>query len=276
MLSLVSTIRWWMVAAVFGVFFGRASLQASTNVSPLFRVSQLMRMTVENRDGLELGQIRDVLVDSNRGTVRAFLIGPEGFLAARKPFRVVPPKLLSAATAKRDVIALNVSWKDWSEAPAFEPNNLDAVGRPASIEKMRKHYRSDPSLPGQVGSANPSADLTQTSRESANRTRTILASELLGKTVLGRNREKLGEVVDLLGAMDDHTPAHLLIVPSRSFTGAKHGFALRLRSVDLRDDGKLSVSMDFEELSKSPLYQSHRWLMGELATTSSFRFPMQP
>ncbi len=278
MQCLVSNTRRFLQLAVIGLIFESLCANAEvTNSSPLFRVSQLMRMTVENRDGIELGRIREVLLDLDRGAIRAVLLGPEGFFASRKPLRAVPPQLLSPATAKRDIIALNASWKEWSEAPEFKTDQVNSLADPGEMKRIHRHFRQENTFPGRVDSGNSTGELTQTSREVsgtlARKARTALASDLMGNPVFGESRHKIGEVVDVLVPMNDDTAVRLLVVPSRSFAPANHGFALPWRLVQRSQSGRLEAHFTFAELTNAPVWDARRGF-GEKATEAC-RYPLQ-
>src|SRR5438132_1626221 len=78
------------------------SLPAQTNpavieIKPI-KASRLIGLKVENRDGEEIGKLRDFALDMRTGRIKYAIVASGGFLGVQAKLRAVPPHLLSAAT----------------------------------------------------------------------------------------------------------------------------------------------------------------------------------
>src|SRR5262245_56188796 len=130
--SVVPKICLMLLATAIGM--ANTPLSAQTNrgdksIKPL-KASKLIGMKVENRDGVEFGKLRDLALDPRTGRIRYAIISSGGFLGVRQKLHAVPPNLLSAATAKRDTLALQLAIDDWKRAPTFRLSELPALTRP--------------------------------------------------------------------------------------------------------------------------------------------------
>src|ERR1051326_6345214 len=81
------------------------------------RVSQLIGMPAEDRAGHEVGKLCDFAVDSRTSRSQYAIIAAGGILGIGRKLPAVPVPFVSAPTAKRDTIALNLSRAQWLSAP---------------------------------------------------------------------------------------------------------------------------------------------------------------
>src|SRR5262245_36021345 len=99
--------------------------------------SGLIGKTIENQDALELGKLKDVILDEDTGRP-VYGIVSSGGIAGLKPRRsLVPAAALSLASAKRGVLYMDVPLKRWAEAPGFKKSELPQLG---TRQKLRQIY----------------------------------------------------------------------------------------------------------------------------------------
>src|SRR5262245_24527429 len=105
------------------------------------KTSRLIGMRVENRDGVEFGSVRDLALDLRGGRIQYALVASGGFLGVHSRLRPVPPRLLSAATAKRDTLSVKLGREDWDRAPTFRLSELQTLTRPDRFRAINEFYQ---------------------------------------------------------------------------------------------------------------------------------------
>ena len=100
------------------------------------RVNQLIGLKAENRDGQTLGRLRDFVIDLPSGEVKLVLFSSGGYLGIGTKWKAVPPEMVSAATAKRDVLAVETTRSEWSKRPNFKPSRGSDASRPRLASEL--------------------------------------------------------------------------------------------------------------------------------------------
>src|ERR1051326_1734258 len=77
------------------------------------RVSQLIGMKVEDRDGQGIGKLCELAIDPRTSRVQYAIIASGGFLGFSRKLRAVPAAFISAGTAKRDTLGVSFSQGQW-------------------------------------------------------------------------------------------------------------------------------------------------------------------
>src|ERR687895_218063 len=78
-------------------------------------------MDVENAQGEDLGDIKDLVIDFDKGQIAYVVIGTGGVLGVGDTLHAVPWRSLDLSD-KMDKFVLNVDKNQWKNAPGF-PNN---------------------------------------------------------------------------------------------------------------------------------------------------------
>src|SRR5262249_37740809 len=93
--------------------------------------------TIENQDALELGKLKDVILDEDTGRPIYGIVSSGGIAGLKPRRRLVPAAALSLASAKRGVLYMDVPLKKWAEAPDFKKSELPQLG---TRQKLRQIY----------------------------------------------------------------------------------------------------------------------------------------
>src|ERR1051325_11114537 len=88
------------------------------------KVSQLIGMTVEDRAGEKVGKLHDLAFDPSSSRSHYAIIASGGILSVGRTLRAVPVSLVSAATAKRDTIAIRCLKQQLQNAPVIRSSEL--------------------------------------------------------------------------------------------------------------------------------------------------------
>jgi uncharacterized protein YrrD len=224
--------------------------------------TRLIGKTIENQDALQLGKLKDFIIEADTGKP-LYAVVSSGGLAGLKPRRsLVPAPALSQATAKRSVLYVDVPSKKWQEAPVFKKNELVKLGKHDVIRQIYTFYDvGDP--PAENASAKPGASrLTRTGPErSAGTTSDVTvqrASEVIGEPVFDSDREKLGNISDLLFDLSGGNPT-MAVISAKSLLKASECFAVPFRSMVLSKENKLVVSHTRASLEKALLLNERTW-----------------
>ena len=88
----------------------------------LLPLSMLLRETVKNHSGEQLGQVRDVVVDVEAGCIAYAVLSFGGLIGLGKRLIAVPWKALTFDRAE-ETLYLDISLKQLEQAPAFESDD---------------------------------------------------------------------------------------------------------------------------------------------------------
>jgi len=213
------------------------------------RLSQLRGKKVEDLDGQKLGVIRDLIIDLKSGQVNYVIVGTGGVVGVGSKAKIVPSQDLSAATAKKRTVALNVPKSRWKYAPAFKKRDLATLADPANALQIRRFYarsaddfRAAERAPTGSKPAGPAPTNPDGAPVGKTRAPVLhLASILLGKPVLNRQQESLGEITDLVVDLSGHKPA-LAEVTKRKLLKGEQSTIVRLQGAKTNSNGELFVS----------------------------------
>src|SRR5262249_49752540 len=154
------------------------------------------------------------------------------------------------ATIKRRTLELSVPRSRWKEAPEFRKRDLSQLTDPAVAAQIQLFYtkfsegdKSARSM-GSVkpNSPNPPPKAAQTDKQ-RREAKLQLATDLVGKEVIDRQGEKLGEVSDLLIDLADAKPV-LAVILTQGLFKRESTFVAPIRSMNLGQKGKIFINAD--------------------------------
>src|SRR5919109_5123586 len=95
-----------------------ASKDVQQNITQVHRASKIIGMDVENAKGEDLGEIKDLVIDFDKGQIAYVVIGSGGVLGVGDTLHAVPWKSLKL-NDKMDKFVINVDKIQWKNAPGF-------------------------------------------------------------------------------------------------------------------------------------------------------------
>jgi sporulation protein YlmC with PRC-barrel domain len=263
--------------ALFSVAAPLAPALAETNkvqksLRP-YKADQLIGMKVEDRDGQELGKVRDFAVDRQHGRLEYVIVATGGHLGVGTRLKAVPPRIMAAGTAKRNTVALQLTREQWNRAPICKPAEIPSLNQSRPAGLLQKFY-SDAAPDIQIASrespgveaagSSPAETGQREGRHPAN-TPLILASDFIGKRVVNRQHEKVGEILDLLVEFSGEKPVFALMATSRLFKAREHQYAVPLRSLMPTDEaGEWMIDANRELLERAGPFDSRAWNLDTL------------
>lgn len=187
------------------------------------RASQVIGMSVRNSKGVNVGQIRDMIVDMNTGKVRyAMLAFDPGIFQGEKLFAVPTTELRMASDRDDMVYDMN---RERLERAAVERSAWDSLWR----------------SPDYLGNLDRAWGIRQPSEGM----RAHRVSDLLGKDVNARSGEDIGEIEELVIDMANQRVHYAVLEFDPSWASPEQNYAFPLRAFNLtRDKDELVLDVD--------------------------------
>ena len=216
------------------------------------RYGWMLGITVENADGQKLGTVKDFVLDRPAGELRFAVISTGGLFGLGSTSKIVPVQALSNATAKRRTWALDVSLMRWRQAPVFKRSLLAKLNEPRNAQKIFAAYGLKPAESrlavvkgvGREG-AQPAPDGSQ--QPSPRRGALVLAHELVGRDVVDRQKQLIGQISDLLLDLSGQKPVLAFITQPRLFKKPPT-YAVALDALDWDSKTRLRLEVNRDGL----------------------------
>ena len=132
-----------LVGALVCVFFLVSFLQAervqAKDHSGVLKASQLMGMKVEGIDGKKLGDIKDLVVDREDGSIDYAVLDFGGIIGIGDKYFAVPWAALQFAPDNKKLL-LDVSKKELKDAPGFDKKNWPDLSDREQVIVIYEYY----------------------------------------------------------------------------------------------------------------------------------------
>ena len=235
-----------------------ARAQASGVSSPL-KAAQLMGLKVEDSDGQKIGAIRNLIVDTRSGHLKYAVVGAGGFFGVHSTLKLAPVRAMSAATIKRETVALNTTLDHWDHAPSFKSAQLAALGQPDRAREIADYFgqsdirfanSSPPTLSATGSSAGEQNDLQPAKLK--------FVSDLIGKRVVNPQQQPIGEVLDLLVSFGQPRPS-FAIISTGKFLHHGQQYAVLLTALRQNGDNLLRLNAIAADFLHAPPFNQEVW-----------------
>lgn len=107
----------------------------------LMGASSLIGDKVRNQDNEELGDIKEIMLDTATGTVSYAVLSSGGFLGMGDKLFAVPWDALTL-DPENECFVLNVKKARLEDAPGFDKNRWPDMSDPSWAKKIRSYYAS--------------------------------------------------------------------------------------------------------------------------------------
>lgn len=234
-----------IVSTMAGMPFVRAQ---ADHFPPPVRAGQLLGLKVEDTDGQKIGSIRNLILDARTGELKYAVIASGGFLGVQSTLRLAPSQIMSAATTKRQTVAINTTKDEWLGAPVFKPSQLASLSEPHRTRQIANSFSASRSL-SQTGAKKPANTQPVTLK---------FASDFIGQHVVNPQQQRIGEVLDLLVNFGPPHPAFVIVSTGRFFRG---GYRVLIPLSALRQNNRktLLASVDSSSLETAPPFTEEIW-----------------
>lgn len=237
------------------------------------KASDVLGMTVKNKQDEVLGEVKELAVDVESGRIIFVVLSTGGYLGVGDTLMAVPPGALHHDVTNK-VIHLDANKDTLKDAPFFEMAKWTEHSNSKALAKIYHYYGEDAAfnfvLPTEAltdGASKAEGILLKTHLASGN---TLIpesglallqkASKVIGTPVKNLQEEKLGKVENVL--LDISSGRILaLIVSSGGFLGmADELSAIPPTAVRYTADMEsLQLDASKELLSKAPHFKAHEW-----------------
>src|SRR5882672_2002504 len=123
-----------------------SALAAPSSVSPVpphiinNQAGKIIGLAVETLDGEKLGRIRNLVVAPPSGEVKYVIVASGGMLGLKAELKIVSAPAISLATAKRRTASLDLSKRQWKDAPQFSKKGLSELADPQKVRNIASYY----------------------------------------------------------------------------------------------------------------------------------------
>lgn len=107
------------------------------------KASQLMGMSVKNRQDQKLGKVDNFAVDLAAGRIVTVIISSGGFLGMGDELSAVPPTALRF-NAERDILQLDATKEMLASSPHFKANEWPDLSQPGYVGGVYRAYQVEP------------------------------------------------------------------------------------------------------------------------------------
>lgn len=105
----------------------------------ILSASTLEGDNVKNAEGENLGDIKDIMIDTTTGQVEYYVVSFGGFLGIGDKYFAVPPQAISADTEHHCMI-LNIDKERLKDAPGFDKDDWPDMADPSFRDQVYTHY----------------------------------------------------------------------------------------------------------------------------------------
>lgn len=222
------------------------------------RVTKLLGMTLINEDGQELGKVMDFVIDLHAGGTSYAVVSSGGVLGLGMREVLVPAPAISIGTTTERTLAVNMRLERWKNAPQFKRKNLAALASPAEARRISQFYGLTEN--GLSAAASPeSADEPGRSGQFSTANHALfLAHEMLGDSVIDKQRTKLGTLSDVLLDLNERKPTFAVLAASHSL-GEAGTFAVPVSRLQHTPSHKWQLDAGPESFRHASLFNLQAW-----------------
>lgn len=213
---------------------------AAAKAFRLMRASQLIGKNVENSQGENLGEIKDLVIDVNNERVFYAILEFGGFLGLGEKLFAYPVRSFNQTSADTDKLVLNVDKDKLKAAPGFARDSWpDWLTYGKQVDKYHGETVKLKPVPNQ---------------------KLVRASELIGKNVNDPSGKDMGEIDDMVVNMNSGRIHYAVLEFDQSWNLNDKLISLPLRAFDyVTGDRDLILNIDKESIDTKRAYQKDRW-----------------
>lgn len=229
----------------------QAQQQSAPQLQPSDRrASQVIGMEVKNPQGDTIGEIKDLVINTQSGKLEYAALAHGGFLGLGEDLYAYPASRFKSGK-ERDELVLDVTDEQLEQSAGFDDDNWPKVREDRSYwADVDERFGRDSDRSAAVGG---SAQAEQEQRQF------VRASELMDKDVKGpSDNQKLGSVEDLVVNLQQGEIRFAVIDAGNDRLVPASMDDLTVRS----DEGELAVRYDRDKLDMSKAFDEDQWPEG--------------
>jgi sporulation protein YlmC with PRC-barrel domain len=213
--------------------------------------SRLIGMQLTDRNGDDVGEIKDLVVDTTSGEARYAVVAFGGFLGMGEKLFAYPLQRFEPPSANDpDKLVLNVDKERMESAPGFDRSDWPSFNDPAYRAKIDKYYDMKAS--------------------SADQPRFVRMSEMLDGDVNDRAGDDIGDIHDAAIDLKSGKVHYVVLDFEDDWGKPDHYVAMPMQALRSEDeDGTdLVYQADRDRLANAPSFEKDRW--PEIVSDASF------
>jgi sporulation protein YlmC with PRC-barrel domain len=205
------------------------------------RASKLLGKDVRNRQGEDLGDIKDLVIDVNHGKVHYVVLSFGGFLGLGDKLFAFPTRAFQPAQAN-DELVLTVDRQKLEHAPGFMPDRYPDWNSAAWRNEVDRYFGSGLAIP------------------SASDMWLVRATDLIGMDVKDPSGDHLGDIQDVVLNMGNGDVRYAVLEFDKSWSLGDKLFAFPLTAFQREPRGDdLVLAVDKQQLAKVPGFDEDHW-----------------
>ncbi len=219
------------------------------------RASKLIGKNLENAQGQNVGEIKDLIVDANGGRAHYAIVSFGGMMGVGDKLFAYPVSQLKPGRADRDKLVLDVDKARLKDAPGFDKDkwpDWNLTETRTQWDKFHGPGANSTSMPG------PNARMVRVSK--------LLDADL--KSAQGN--KDIGDVEDVVVDLRTGQVRYAVVEFERGFLKGDKLVALPMQAFTAaRDDDDLVVKVDRDKLANAPAFERNQWPENNRAFDSS-------
>ncbi len=225
----------------------RSGVSANSITQPqAMRASKIIGATVENANGDNIGEIKDMMVDTRNERVRYVVLSHGGVLGIGDKLFAYPMSMVETSGRNSDKLVMNVNKEQLDKAPGFDKNKWpDFASNGKYSSEVDKYYGAGSRHDGEQ--AGP----------------LVRASDLIGKNFDDAKGKDAGEIEDLIVDSNSGNVEYAIVDFDDSWAKQTDGklVAIPLSSITVGGEkhDKLVIQTSPDRIDMSHAFASNHW-----------------
>ncbi|HEY0877457.1 MAG TPA: PRC-barrel domain-containing protein [Zeimonas sp.] len=209
------------------------------------RASKIIGTNVENANGENIGEIKDMMVDVQNERVRYVVLSHGGVLGIGDKLFAYPMSMVESQGRNGDKLVMNVDKERLEKAPGFDKNKWPSFADSKYTGEVDKYYGADSTRDGQKAG------------------NLVRASDLIGKDFDDRNGKEAGEIDDLIVDSSTGNVEYAVVDFDDSWAKNTDGklVAIPLNQISVSGEkhDKLVIQTSSDRIDMSHAFASNEW-----------------
>ncbi len=224
----------------------RAAVSAnSITQAHAMRASKIIGANVENANGDNIGEIKDMMVDARNERVRYVVLSHGGVLGIGDKLFAYPMSMVETGGKNGDKLVMNVNKEKLDKAPGFDKNKWPDFADSKYTGQIDQYYGASSRHDGEQAG------------------KLVRASDLIGKDFDDANGKEAGEIKDLIVDSNTGSIEYAVVDFDDSWAKKTDGKLVAIPLSDLSVSGekndKLAIRTSPDRIDMSHAFASNQW-----------------
>jgi sporulation protein YlmC with PRC-barrel domain len=197
----ISLLSLLLATGSFAAQTEKGDVKAGANI---YRSSKLVGADVENAQGENLGDIKDIVIDPVTGRVAYAVLSFGGFMGLGDKYFAIPWAAFTPKAGEKEQFVLNVDKERLKNAPGFDKNNWPDMANHQWGEQVHAYYNIPPYW--QPGGAGRSASTVAATVQNVDRSAKLIQLKTVNNEIV-----ELQAPAELLSTLQTGDPVEVMI-----------------------------------------------------------------